>query len=67
MARKKNEGYVVSQIRIPEDLSQYMTEESKRMGITKNTFLIVLLQQGKAGWEQALKNPPTKELEKILK
>lgn len=67
MAKKKNEGYVVSQIRIPEDLSKYMSDEAKRMGITKNTFMIVLLQQGKAGWDQALKHPPTKELEKNLK
>lgn len=45
-------GKVIStQIRLPEGIHGYIKEESARLGIAQNAFLVILLEQGKKLWE----------------
>ena len=46
----KNET-VSTQIRLPAGIHEYIKEESVRMGIAQNAFLVILLEQGKKLWE----------------
>lgn len=48
MSEKNN---VSTQIRIPQYLHEYIKQESSRMGIAQNAFLIILLERGKKMWE----------------
>lgn len=47
-------GSVTSQIRLPANMHEYIQQESTRIGISQNAFLIVLLEQGKKLWESKL-------------
>lgn len=49
--RKNSKEIVPTQIRLPVDMHTYIEQEAARMGIAKNTFLIILLEQGKKLWE----------------
>ena len=62
MARPKLEGYVATQTRIPKEMHEYMEQESKRMHMSTNAVLVMLLENGKTLWE-ATKTNPTKFLE----
>lgn len=42
---------VSTQIRLPVGIHEYIKQESARMGIAQNAFLIILLEQGKKLWE----------------
>ena len=42
---------ISTQIRIPANLHEYAKEESAKMGIPFNSFLVVLMTQGKKVWE----------------
>lgn len=42
---------VSTQIRLPAGIHEYIKQEATRMGIAQNTFLIILLEQGKRLWE----------------
>lgn len=42
---------VSTQIRLPAGIYQYIEQEADRMGIAKNAFLIILLEQGRKLWE----------------
>ena len=42
---------VSTQIRIPAQMHKYIKQESDRMGIARNAFLVILLEQGKKLWE----------------
>ena len=42
---------VSMQIRLPANLHEYAKEEAAKMGIPLNSFLIVLVTQGKKLWE----------------
>ena len=42
---------VSTQIRIPAQMHDYIKQESDRIGIAQNAFLIILLEQGKKLWE----------------
>ena len=44
-------GIVSTQIRIPAEMNNYMQQESNRIGIAKNAFLLILLEQGRKLWE----------------
>lgn len=44
-------GIVSTQIRIPAEMNNYMQQESDRIGIAKNAFLLILLEQGRKLWE----------------
>lgn len=44
-------NYVAKQVRIPMEMSRYIQEEAKRAGISQNSFIVVLLEQGKKIWE----------------
>ncbi len=46
----KNES-VSTQIRLPAGIHEYIKQESTRMGIAQNAFLVILLEQGKKLWE----------------
>lgn len=47
-----NKNNIVStQIRLPAGIHEYIKQESDRMGIAQNAFLVVLLEQGKKLWE----------------
>lgn len=45
------EDFVSTQIRLPAGIHSYIKQESTKMGIAQNAFLIVLLEQGKKLWE----------------
>lgn len=45
---------VSTQIRLPENIYGYIDKEAARMGIAKNAFLIILLEQGKKLWESEI-------------
>ncbi len=47
---KQNET-ISTQIRLPVEIHKYIKQEADRMGIAQNTFLIVLLEQGRKLWE----------------
>lgn len=38
---------VSTQIRIPEELHQYISDGASRLGVSQNAYLIFLLEQGK--------------------
>ena len=42
---------VSTQIRLPARIHEYISEESDRIGVAQNAFLIILLEQGKKLWE----------------
>ena len=42
---------VSTQIRLPAGIYRYIEQEADRMGIAKNAFLIILLEQGRKLWE----------------
>lgn len=42
---------IQTQIRLPAEIHAYIKQESARMGIPQNTFLVVLLEQGRRLWE----------------
>ncbi|MDO4327533.1 MAG: hypothetical protein Q4E24_16170 [bacterium] len=42
---------IATQIRLPESMHEYIKQEADRMGIAQNTFLVILLEQGKKLWE----------------
>ena len=42
---------ISTQIRLPTRVHEYIRQEADRMGIAQNTFLIILLEQGKKLWE----------------
>lgn len=42
---------VSTQIRIPAQMHEYIKQESDRIGIAQNAFLVILLEQGKKLWE----------------
>lgn len=44
-------GTVSTQIRLPAAMHEYIKEEAYRMSIAQNTFLVILLEQGKKLWE----------------
>lgn len=46
----KNES-ISTQIRLPAGIHEYIKQESARMGIAQNAFLVILLEQGKKLWE----------------
>ncbi len=46
----KNES-ISTQIRLPAEIHEYIKQESARMGIAQNAFLVILLEQGKKLWE----------------
>lgn len=46
-----NNEVVTTQVRLPAGIHEYIEQEAARMGIAKNAFLIVLLEQGKKLWE----------------
>lgn len=42
---------IQTQIRLPAGIHEYIKREAARMGIPQNTFLVILLEQGKRLWE----------------
>lgn len=40
-----------TQIRLPVEIHDYIKQEADRMGIPQNSFLIILLEQGKKLWQ----------------
>lgn len=42
---------IASQIRLPTGIHEFIKQESTRLGIAQNAFLIILLEQGKKLWE----------------
>lgn len=48
---KQNRDIISTQIRLPAEIYSYIEQEASRMGIAKNAFLIILLEQGKKLWE----------------
>lgn len=42
---------IQTQIRLPSGIHEYIKREAVRMGIPQNTFLVILLEQGKRLWE----------------
>lgn len=47
---KQNQA-IATQIRLPANMHEYLKQESARMGISQNAFLVTLLEQGKKLWE----------------
>ena len=45
----KNE-VISTQIRLPTGIHQYIKQESERIGIAQNAFLVILLEQGRKLW-----------------
>lgn len=48
---EQRKDIISTQIRLPVGIYKYIEQEASRMGIAKNAFLIVLLEQGKKLWE----------------
>lgn len=46
-----NNKVISTQIRLPEDIHSYIKQESAKLGITQNSFLVMLLAQGRKLWE----------------
>lgn len=46
----KNES-ISTQIRLPIGIHEYIKQESDRIGISQNAFLVVLLEQGRKLWD----------------
>lgn len=45
------EDKIQTQIRLPPGIHEYIKREATRMGIPQNTFLVILLEQGRKLWE----------------
>ncbi len=59
---KKSDNKIVStQIRLPAEIHNYIKQEADRMGIAQNTFLIVLLEQGRRLWEADITHFPKEQ------
>lgn len=48
---KQNRNIISTQVRLPTDIYEYIEQEAERMGIAKNAFLIILLEQGRKLWK----------------
>lgn len=42
---------ISTQIRLPATIHNYIEQEAQKVGISRNSFLVVLLEQGKKLWE----------------
>lgn len=42
---------IQTQIRLPSGIHEYIKQEAARMGVPQNTFLVILLEQGRRLWE----------------
>lgn len=42
---------ISTQVRLPAGIHEYIRQEADRMGIAQNTFLVILLEQGRKLWE----------------
>ena len=42
---------ISTQVRLPAGIHEYIEQEADRLGIAKNAFLIILLEQGRKLWE----------------
>ena len=49
MGNKKE--MIATQIRLPAGIHEYIRQESDRIGIAQNAFLVILLEQGRKMWE----------------
>lgn len=59
MSKKKNS--ISSQIRLSEDMHNYIRKEAERMSISQNAFLVILLENGKKLWEANISCFPRQE------
>lgn len=59
MSKKKNS--ISSQIRLSEDMHNYIRKEAERMSISQNAFLVILLENGKKLWEADISCFPRQE------
>ena len=59
MSKKKNS--ISSQIRLSEDMHNYIRKEAERMSISQNAFLVTLLENGKKLWEADISCFPRQE------
>lgn len=41
----------VTQIRLPDEFHKYVKEQSQEMGISQNSFMIVLMKLGRKIWD----------------
>lgn len=41
---------IASQVRFPEDTLKYIRQEADRLGVSQNSFILVLLEQGRKVW-----------------
>ena len=48
---EQRKDIIPTQIRLPAGIHNYIEQEASKMGIAKNAFLIILLEQGKRLWE----------------
>lgn len=51
MQEDNNKKSIQTQVRLPADIYEYIEQEAKRMGIAKNAFLVILLEQGRKLWK----------------
>ena len=49
--KDNNKSVISTQIRLPEELHEYIKTEADRLDIAQNAFLIILLEQGKKLWK----------------
>lgn len=52
---------ICSQYRIPENLHEYITKKADELGISKNAFLVILLDRGKKYWESEINLLPQEQ------
>lgn len=52
---------ISSQVRIPENLHEYITKKADKLGISKNAFLVILLDRGKKYWEAEINLLPQEQ------
>lgn len=45
------ERVISTQVRLSEEIHTYIQQESRRLGVAQNAFLLVLLDRGKKLWE----------------
>lgn len=45
---------IATQIRIPNEIHDYIQAEAERIGIAQNAFLVILLEQGRKLWEASV-------------
>lgn len=55
----KEQTKISTQIRLPEDMHEYIKQQSEKIGIAQNAFLIILLEQGKKLWESEISRVPS--------